>query len=71
MININNYKRIFFIEPNLIRGMGHVVEFPISLNKYLGDSSNIFFIANKNVYSNVRKRINRLKGLISKVPFKN
>ena len=69
MININNYKRIFFIEPNLIRGMGHVVEFPISLNKYLGDSSNIFFIANKNVYSNVRKRINRLKGLISKSSF--
>lgn len=69
MINKNNYKRIFFIEPNLIRGMGHVVEFPISLKNYLRGSNNIFLIANKNVYSNVRKRINHLKGLILKSSF--
>ncbi len=69
MIENSNIDRIFFIEPNLIKGMGHVVEFPISLNKYFENSPKIYFNANKNVYSTVRNKIEGLSGRISKTCF--
>lgn len=49
--------------------MGHVVEYPMSIFKYLGENEKVYYIGNKKVQSNVRKNFPSIKGLITNTCF--
>lgn len=65
-------RRIFLIEPNLIKAAGHVIEFPMAVEKaYKNTGLNFILIANKKVQTNVRKKFKKIKGGITNTCFQN
>ncbi|HVX92970.1 MAG TPA: glycosyltransferase, partial [Candidatus Dojkabacteria bacterium] len=56
---------------NLIKGLGHVIEYPMSIFKYLGQNEKVYYIGNKKVQSNVRRNFPCVKGLITDTCFKD